>query len=383
MKALLILMMGAFVSQTTEFLPIGLLPQLESDLQISPDLVGYLVTGYAWVITLTSIPLTLLTRKFERRSLFLFLLGTITISNGLAVICHSYQMLIVLRLIAALGHGVFWAMLAAYAIRVAPNMPNSRATAIVFAGISMASVMGIPIASFIGEKFSWQIGFGLFGLLGLCTFAAAILWLPSFKNPVIMDAKETKGSALPRNNKPLYGAALTTLIVIGMHFTSYTYITTLLDSPMNMTTSEKPMMLLIFGVAGVVGMLLAGWLGSKPLRLAVVATCGILVSQIMITQSGMMPYQAMLEVFIWGLSISVLIVGLQGWFLLLSPKFPEAASALLVTSFNLGIGSGALAGGMILTKSGNMAVLYLAIGLGVLGLVSFSLAERLNRKQND
>lgn len=381
MKALLILMMGAFVSQTTEFLPIGLLPQLVSDLQVSPESIGYLVTGYAWVITLTSIPLTLLTRRFERRKLFLFLLGTITVSNGMAIISHSYQMLIVLRFIAALGHGVFWAMLAAYAIRVAPNMPTNRATAIVFAGISIASVIGIPIASFIGEKFSWQAGFGLFGLLGLCTFVAAFLWLPSFNNPVMTDTSDTNGSRLSHHNKLLYVAALTTLIVISMHFTSYTYITTLLDNPMNMTASEKPMMLFIFGIAGVVGMLLAGGLGSKPLQLCVAATVGVLLSQMMITQPGMGPYMAIFEVFIWGLSISVLIVGLQGWFLLLSPKHPETASALLVTTFNLGIGSGALAGGLILTKYGNMAILYFTIGLGVLGLMSFSLAGWLNRKR--
>ncbi|VFS51580.1 MFS transporter [Budvicia aquatica] len=157
MKALLILMMGAFVSQTTEFLPIGLLPQLVSDLQVSPESIGYLVTGYAWVITLTSIPLTLLTRRFERRKLFLFLLGTITVSNGMAIISHSYQMLIVLRFIAALGHGVFWAMLAAYAIRVAPNMPTNRATAIVFAGISIANVIGIPIASLLVRSLTGRL----------------------------------------------------------------------------------------------------------------------------------------------------------------------------------------------------------------------------------
>lgn len=146
-RALLVLMLGAFVSQTTEYLPIGLLPRIAEDLQVFQAAVGALVTGYAWIITLTVIPIMLLTNRINRRPLFLALLANITLCNGLALVAHSYWFLILLRIIAALGHGVFWSILASYAVKIAPRMPPGRATAWAYSGISLSIVGGVPLST--------------------------------------------------------------------------------------------------------------------------------------------------------------------------------------------------------------------------------------------
>ncbi len=376
MQALLILMLGAFVSQTTEYLPIGLLPQISSDLQVSLGATGWLVTGYAWIITLTAIPFTLMTRRIDRRTLFLALLGTITLSNSLALITHSYWLLVLIRVIAALGHGVFWSILAAYAVRITPHMSPGRATAWVFSGISIAIVAGVPLSSAVGQAFGWQSGFGLFGLLGLLTFVAGFFWLPSMK----MQNEEGK-AGLPQNNIALYAAALTTLLIITAHFNGYTYITTLLTEKVHVLPSAQPLMLLAFGIAGAAGTVLAGWLGHQPMRLAVIASAGIVVTQIVMLPGVAQSVLGWVEMVLWGMSISMLIVGLQSWVIQLAPEQPEAASALYVSTFNIGIGGGALTGGVMLASGGANGLLWLGIALAIIALASFLLPGLLRQRQ--
>ena len=184
-KALSVLAAGAFVSQTTEYLPVGLLNQIAEHLGISGAKAGMLITVYAWVITLSVIPVTLLTQGIDRKKLFVFLFGLIAICNGSVMLTDSFVMLLLLRVIAALGHGVFWTGIASYAIRMAGTMPASRATALVFSGISLAIVMGEPLSTATGNYYGWQKGFGLFGLFSLIIMCLAVRWLPRVHEPAL------------------------------------------------------------------------------------------------------------------------------------------------------------------------------------------------------
>lgn len=377
MRALLVLMLGAFVSQTTEYLPIGLLPQIAGDLQISHTRVGALVTGYAWIVVLTAIPFTLLTRHIDRRTLFLTLTGVITLSNGLAIFAHGYWTLALLRSFAALGHGAFWALLASYAVKIAPQMPPARATAWAFAGISAAIVGGIPLAAYVGQHLGWQAGFALFGLLGSLTLVLGYLWLPAMKL-----APQSEAASTARRNWPLYAAAFTTLLVVSSHFNGYTYILPLLSELARLPVSDNSLLLLVFGASGILGTLLAGLLGQRSLQLAIAAATGIVVSQAIMLFSPELPMLAWLDMVIWGTAISALIIGLQSWVIELAPHNAEAASALYVTTFNLGIGGGALTGGAMLAHFGAGAVLWLGLAIGVAALASFFLATKLAARAN-
>ncbi|WP_312948736.1 MFS transporter [Superficieibacter sp.] len=366
-KALSVLAAGAFVSQTTEYLPVGLLNQIAEHLEISGAKAGTLITVYAWVITLSVIPVTLLTQKIDRKKLFIFLLGLIAVCNGLVMLTDSFIMLLLLRVIAALGHGVFWAGIASYAIKLAGNMPASRATAIVFSGISMAVVMGVPVATAMGNHYGWQQGFGLFGLFSLIIMCFACRWLPSAHETV----RKTKPSDV---RKPALSGLLcllagVTLLLITAHFNSYTYVTVFLPGIAGVNADVLTVLLFVFGVGGACGTVLISRFALRPHILTLAGGAGIALGQALLLTKLPGPLSAGGVMFLWGCAISVVIVGLQSWVIEASRDNPELASALYVMSFNIGIGAGAVTGGRF-TGTGDYSDLFLvSIVLSVVGVL--------------
>jgi DHA1 family L-arabinose/isopropyl-beta-D-thiogalactopyranoside export protein-like MFS transporter len=374
MRALLTL--GAFVAQTAEYLPIGLLPGISRDLCVSESAVGALVTGYAWVAALTAVPLTQVTSRLDRRWLFLGLLGVVTLANVLAAIAPNYTALAVMRVITALMHGVFWSILATFATRVAPRMPTGRALACAFGGISLAIVAGVPSANAIGQWAGWRMVFGTFAALGLAIIIAGVRWLPA----VVAGPRSVAG-AFPRGNTCLYRAVSVTTLIVAAHFCGYTYIVPLLDRVAHASKPDIPLLLLLFGSAGAAGTAIAGWLGERPIILALLAAIGIVTSQALMALGGENPSLAWLEMTAWGASISVLIIGLQGWVLELVPEQPDAGSALYVAAFNFGIGGGAMVGGLVLEAGNERAVLWTGITLGAIACTALAMLAPVQFRQ--
>jgi MFS transporter, DHA1 family, L-arabinose/isopropyl-beta-D-thiogalactopyranoside export protein len=188
--------------------------------------------------------------------------------------------------------------------------------------------------------------------------------------------------AWPRGNARLCGAVIVTGLIVAAHFGGYTYIVLLVCRVAGVPTASVPVLLLLFGGAGAAGTALAGWSGQRPAVLALLAAVGIVSGEALMAVMPPLPLFAWLDMLLWGASISVLIIGLQGWVLELAPEQPDTASALYVAAFNLGIGSGALVGGLILPVAGEQAVLWTGIMLGsaasvaLAALVSRTLSER-------
>ncbi|MFM0626837.1 MFS transporter [Paraburkholderia xenovorans] len=372
MWPLLTLAFGAFVAQTTEYLPIGLLPQIGAAFDVPKGLVGALVTGYAWIAAISAIPLTLATAHVGRRTLFLLLLAVITAANALAAVTPNYLALAACRVVVALTHGVFWSILAAFATRVAPDMPPARATAWVFSGISAAVVGGVPLATALGQWVGWRVAFVAFSVLGVIAIVGGLAFLPP--------TEVTVGSGdgrLPRRNPVLYGAVVVTALSLTSHFCAYTFVLPVLDSVVGVPAPILPVMLFVFGVAGIAGNALGGWMSNRSRNAVSLALGGILCAQIFMLLLGSRPAAGWFEMVVWGAAVSLLIVGLQGWVLEIAPERADAASALYVTMFNIGIGSGALIGGVALERAGVAAVLYVAVLCGVASLIVLALTVRL------
>ncbi|MFT4267150.1 MAG: MFS transporter [Xenophilus sp.] len=367
MHRLLVLMLGAFVAQTTEYLPIGLLPQIAADLGVFEARAGALVTGYAWVAALTAIPFTIATQRVPRRTLFLGLLGIMSTADALAALATTFPMLIFLRLVTALTHGVFWSMIAAYAVRSCPDMPASRATAWALGGISLALVVGVPMATAVGQWLGWRFAFSTYFLLGGATLCFGYGFLPKLEGvfqPLPMQGS-MQGTAI------LYMAALVSMVAVTAHFVGYTYVVPILNGVSPIPEAHHALVLMVFGIAGVAGTWLAGWLSLKPFVMALLATIGVASSQVAILFMHSPEIWTWLDMALWGMSVAVLIVGLQSWVIEIAPDRADVASSLYVAAFNLGIGSGALIGGMALSKAGGGAVLMTGSVLGGLASLIF------------
>lgn len=372
LPALITLAFGAFVAQTTEYLPIGLLPQIGQDFAVPEAWVGALVTGYAWIAALTAIPFTLASVRIDRRRLFLGLLAIITIANGLAAIAPSYGWLLGFRLVVALTHGVFWATLAAFALRIAPGMPAGRATAIVFAGISAAVVGGVPLATAVGQWAGWRTAFGLFAAFGLMAIAAGTHLLPRCPATI----PQHRESHLYRS-RPLLGVVALTGLSLSAHFVSYTFVVPVLRDAAQVTGQALPALFLVFGVMGLAGNLVAGWFsGGGARRIVIAAILGMLGAQLLLVTLGSVTGVSWLAMALWGSTISMLIIGLQSWVLEIAPDAPDTASALYVATFNAGIGMGALLGGLTLAAGGADLVLATSIVSGTIALAFIAVMQR-------
>lgn len=377
MRRLLVLMLGTFVAQSTEYLPIGLLPQIAADLVVSEARAGALVTGYAWVAALTAIPLTIATQRVPRRTLFLGLLGIISTTNALAAFATTFPMLVFLRLVTALTHGMFWSMIAAYAVRLCPDMPTSRATAWALGGISLALVVGVPIATAIGRCFGWHFAFSTYFLLGGATLCFGYRFLPKLEcdfSPRLMQGT-IQGTAT------LYMAALVSMVVVTAHFVGYTYVVPVLNGVAHLPEAHHALVLMVFGIAGAMGTWLAGWLSLKPFVMALLATIGVTSSQAAILLLNSAEILTWLEMALWGMSVAVLIVGLQSWVIEIAPDRADVASSLYVTAFNLGIGNGALIGGVALSRAGSGAVLMTGSVLGGFASIVFIISWKIQNRR--
>jgi MFS transporter, DHA1 family, L-arabinose/isopropyl-beta-D-thiogalactopyranoside export protein len=254
-----------------------------------------------------------------------------------------------------------------FATRIAPDMPTSRALAWAFGGISLAIVAGVPSATAIGQWVGWRAAFGAFAAFGFAVALAGGRWLPTVKAEA-----QSAGGGLPRGNTRLYRPVIVTWLIIAAHFCAYTYIVPLLAGVAEVSKPHIPLLLLLFGCAGAGGTAIGGWTTRRPAVLAVVAAIGIVGSQ---TLMALIPVPSFVsvEMILWGASISVLIIGLQGWVLELVPEQPDAGSALYVAAFNLGIGAGAIIGGLILEAGSERAVLWTGIALGTIASVALAM----------
>ncbi|MFC0267134.1 MFS transporter [Kushneria aurantia] len=347
---LILLALGAFVAQSSEYLPISVMSAARDDLGVSESAIGSLVTGYAWIAALSAVPLTMLTVQWDRRTLFLILLATIAVAGGLGALAPNYGLLAASRVLMALAHGVFWTILAVFAVRLSPDVPKTRVLAIVFAGISLAGIAGIPLSTTVAQAIGWRWAFAGLALLAgiLCLMGMVVL-------PKVPPGSADAPPAPSFRNRRLCRVVVATAIIVSRHFCAYTYIVPLLEQTTGIRVAIMPGLLLVFGVAGAFALSLSGWLGLSAISLALIATTGLAVGQILFGfGDGFVPIALALS--IWGGASAVLVAGLQGTAIDSAPGQADMASALYVSAFNVGIGSGAVIGGL-LTIVAPMAIL--------------------------
>jgi predicted MFS family arabinose efflux permease len=374
--AVIFLGIGAFTIVTTELAPIGLLSQIAGEMNRSEATVGLTVTVYAWVGALNALASAFWLGRLPRKALLVTLMVGLALSNLAALLSNTFSWLLAARALGAVSHGLFWAVIGASAAQIAPKHRTGLAMSIVFGGVSAASVLGVPLATLIGQATSWRMAFGAVGAISLATALGLAGVLPAMKTEAVAGRAALFAVLRRRDLGAIY---LATIFAVTAHFAAFTFIEPFLTAIPSMRATLVPALLFVFGAAGLLGNVLTGifidrFLASL-LMLALITLSAALIALGQLGPAlGTLGLAALLVV--WGTAISAIFVGLQTWILRSAGAAAMPASAIYVAIFNAAIGAGALVGSSIFTRAGLPMVMTVAGAASVLAILAMQVAGR-------
>ncbi len=361
--------LSAFIFNTTEFVPVALLSDIAKSFEMESATVGLMITLYAWVVSLGSLPLMLLSAKIERKRLLLFLFALFILSHILSALAWNFWVLLISRAGIALAHSVFWSITASLVIRVAPIGRKQQALGLLALGSSLAMILGLPLGRIIGQILDWRSTFGVIG--GVATLIALLMYklLP----PLPSKNAGTLSSLPVLVKRPLLmGIYLLVIMVISGHFTTYSYIEPFIIQISQFSPEVATLMLFVFGLAGVVGSFLFGRFYEKnPKKFITSAIILIICPQFLLFVFKNSEWVVFLQIFLWGIGITSLGISLQMRVLQLAPDATDVASAIFSGSYNVGIGAGALFGSIVIHQLGLGYIGFVGGALGLLALFWF------------
>lgn len=345
--ALAALAASAFCFVVGESMPVGLLPLIASGLRSSITAVGLLVTGYAAVVVLVSAPLTHLTRRLPRRQLLTGLLAVFAVSTLAAAAAPGYWWLFGARVVTALAQAVFWSIVAVTAAGLFSPSSRGRALSGVFAGTSLAVVVGVPAATWVGQEAGWRVPFLILSGIGLLDLLV-VAWLI----PPTQDDAHARAGTHPDARRYRLLVATTALAVAGT-FTAFTYVSPFLTQVGGLALRDVAPVLLLSGAAGAISVAVTGAVLDRRPHLATVGPVALLAASLLgmfwlgASGWGAAGFQA-LE----GFSLAGIAVSLQGRVLIVAPRRADIASAWYSASFNVGIASGPAVGAGVISVFG-------------------------------
>ncbi|WP_392887877.1 MFS transporter [Pseudomonas migulae] len=356
--------LGAFAFVTTEYLPVGILPQIANSLGITDGVAGLMVTVPGIVAAVAAPAIMLGAGRMNRRHLLLLLTLLQVVSNLVSAFAPSLVIMLLGRALLGVALGGFWAVAIAVAARLVSESRAARATALIFAGITLATVFGVPFGTFLSTLFSWRVSFAVAAGLALLAFIAQGLTLPSLPSREGLRVRALLDFLARQNARR---SMLLLALVVAAHFSAYTYIAPFLSREAGFSASAITSVLLGFGLVG----MLANFAMASGVARHLRASLGAVVLLMIIAQLALPQLQGIgvvLAVLLWGIAYGAIPLGVSTWMQLTSPQLPEASSAMLVTMFQVAIASGSLFGGLMVDHHGVPSALWLGAGIGLTGL---------------
>lgn len=336
---------AAFVFNTSEFIPIGLLTDIAQDFEISESHAGLLITVYAWVVAVTSLPLMLLASKMEFRKLLLSIVGLFILSHLFSAAASNYGMLMGSRIGVACAHAIFWSITPPLAVRIAPEGQKSTALSIIMAGTSVAMVIGLPLGRIIGLHTGWRT---TFFCIAAVTFLIFLLLAAVFPKVPVRNHTSLKNIPSLLKQRNLMVVYITTVILVTGHYTGYSYIEPFLGQVARMNDGMVTLTLIIFGLVGMIGsFLFAKFYPGHPQQLIKSSILIITAMLLWMRFSAYNTYTAVLLCAFWGTAIVVYNLAFQAKIIEYAPQATAVAMSVYSGIFNLGIGTGALVGGIV------------------------------------
>jgi len=382
--ALLALTLSAFAIGTTEFVIVGLIPTIATDLAIGLPSAGLLVSLYALGVAVGAPVLTALTGKLPRKRLLLALMALFTLGNLMAWQAPGYETLIAARVLTGLAHGVFFSIGSTIATSLVPKEKAASAIAIMFTGLTVALVTGVPLGTFIGQHLGWRATFLAVSVLGVIAFIGSLLFVPRElrHTPPASLAQQARVLAEPR----LLLVYAKTAIGYGGSFIPFTFLAAILQDISGFTPGAVVWVMLVYGVSVAVGNLWGGRLADRKGPIPALQIIFALLAAVLLalTFTAPHPWLAVATVLLWGAVAFGNVPGLQVYVVQqaerVAPQAVDVASGLNIAAFNLGIAGAAWAGGLIVTHLGLMHTPWIGALVVLVSLVLTCWSGALDRR---
>jgi len=343
---LLALALGAFGIGVTEFSPMGMLPVIAADLAVSIPTAGMLISAYAFGVLVGAPLMTLLFANIGRRKLLLLSMGIFTLGNLISALADSYNLLLFGRIVTSFNHGAFFGVGSVVAMSIVPPEKRAGAVAAMFSGLTIATIGGVPLATYIGEVVDWRPAFFAMELIGLVTMLALRLSLP----PLTNDGKANVRQELKVLSKgPVLAALLLTVVSSSSMFTVFTYIVPILQDETQASTAFVTIMLVLYGTGLTLGNVLGGRFADRSLAATLIVSLvavTLLLALFSMVSSSM--WLVAPVIFLWGIASFALVPPLQSLVVEQAKEAPNLAAAMNIGAFNLGNALGAALGAALI-----------------------------------
>ncbi|MBB5774214.1 MFS transporter [Nonomuraea jabiensis] len=352
---------GTFTVVTSEMLPVGLLTSIAATLEVSDGTAGLMMSAPGLVAAVSAPVLALTARRLDRRAILIGLMALLAVANLVGAFATGYPVILAARVLTGVSIGGFWAFAAGLGTRLVPERSVGRATSIILSGVSVASVLGVPAATFVSSFAGWRSAFAAMGVVALALAAVLYATLPPLPGQA---PAQTPGSRRGWLSGPLKTVLVMTVLVVSGHFAAYTYVRPFLEQVSHAGPALVSTILLMYGAAGVAGNFAAGaWAARNPKPVLIALAALIALATAALASIGL----PLVVLLVWGFGYGGVGVTLQLW--IMRSGGGELGTALFVGAFNVSIALGAFAGGRVVDGVSISAVMWLGSGLAVLTAV--------------
>ena len=358
--------LSAFLVNTSEFMPIGLLTDISKDFNITAAQAGVMITAYSWTVTLLSLPLMLVACKIKPKKLLLGTLVVFAVCQVLSVISIGFPFLVASRIGVACAHSIFWSIASPFAVRVVSKDHQAKALSAIVTGTAFAMVLGMPLGRMIGLQIGWRMTFLCVGVISFIVTAYLLFVFPKIENTDTFSVSQLP--ELFKNSKLMIIYLITFLFATG-YYTAYSYVEPFLQKVAGFSSSLVTITLMLFGVAGLLGSyLFSRYYDDHHFVFVQTVLFGFVGALALLYPASINMYAIILVCAVWGIAAMAFQVCFQAQIIgCVSTAASSVAMAIFSAIFNLGIGSGTGLGGMVYT---NISLNYIGFVGAVIVLVA-------------
>ncbi len=357
---------AVFVFNTSEFMPIGLLTDIATDLNISEARAGLLISVYAWVVAIMSLPLMIMVSKMELKRLLLSIIALFVVSHVASAFAEGYYTLMLSRIGVACSHAIFWSIAPPLAVRTVPDGKRALGLSTIATGSSVAMVVGLPLGRVVGLYVGWRMTF-----LSIAIISALIFIFIAVVFPKLQSRGKFAFKQLPAllHNRVLVGVFIMSVLFATAHYTGYSYIEPFLGKVASMSPDLVTLVLIVFGASGMLGSIaFSKYYMANRRRFMLVMTLGPALCLLLLQVAAASLLSVVVVCIMWGAMATAFNIAFQDNTIRFAPENATSIGMSIFSGFfNLGIGSGAYVGGLVVS---HLSIDYIGYAGGLIGLIA-------------